>query len=137
VVLEEVQVLPHELLEIMGLAQSAAIWTGEFRTAIRFETQVKLMRALVCIQTLIDQSPWRRHPETKGENFTGVHPFSSRQVPIARRVAGHAVKNCSDSTWNVEEPPKSGQGAVECGVVSQARRMTNLCPENRVRYRLF
>ncbi len=26
------------------------------------------------------------------------------------------------------------QGAVECGNVTQARRMTNLCPGNRVRY---
>ncbi len=30
--------------------------------------------------------------------------------------------------------PQSGQGAMECGNVSQTRRMTNLCPRNRVRY---
>ena len=30
--------------------------------------------------------------------------------------------------------PQSGQRAVERGGVSQARRMTNLCPGNRVRY---
>lgn len=104
VVLEEVQVLPHELLEIMCLAQPAAIRAGKFRTTIRFQPQVKFMRSLVRIQTLIDQSPRRRHPETKGENFMAVHPAASRPVPMPRKVADHAVKNRSDSTCRVQEP---------------------------------
>jgi hypothetical protein len=73
VVLEEVEVPPSELGEVVGLAQLAAGRAREPGAALGGEFQVQLVRLCGGVEPLADQRPRRRHAEAEGENVVGVH----------------------------------------------------------------
>src|SRR4051794_38628121 len=63
VVLEEVQVPPGELGEVVRLARVAAHRAGEQAAAIGGDLKVQFMRLFASIEALTDRSPRRCHPQ--------------------------------------------------------------------------
>src|SRR4051794_3358256 len=73
VVLEEVQVAPGELGEVVRLARLAAHRAGEQAAAVGGDLKVQFMRLFAGIQALTDQSPRRRHPQSQSQYGIRVH----------------------------------------------------------------
>ena len=73
VVLEEVQVAPGELGEVVRLARLAAHRAGEQAAAIGGDLKVQFMRLFAGIQALTDQSPRRCHPQPQSQYGIRVH----------------------------------------------------------------
>lgn len=89
--LEEIEVAPGELFEVMRLAGAPARRTRIKRAALGFDAQVKPVRQDVEIKRLRHDFPGRRKPQTQGKELVGVH---------ARKL------NCatSKSICRIEEP---------------------------------
>jgi hypothetical protein len=71
--LEEIEMPPSHLLEIMGIAEPATLRTRELGTPRRPECNVKFMRILGCVQHLSDYLPRRPYPKPKSNNVITVH----------------------------------------------------------------
>ena len=71
--LEEIQVSPSELLEVMGLAVSTASRTGIGGTSVGTEVQVEFMGCLIGVQALAQNLPGGSQPQTQGEDVFGTH----------------------------------------------------------------
>src|SRR5271156_587151 len=78
VVLEEVQVAPGELGEVVRLSGLAADRAGELAAAVGGDLQVKFVRLFAGVQALADQSPRRRHPQPQTQYGIRVHLYPVR-----------------------------------------------------------
>ena len=66
--LEEIQVPPSKLLEVMGLAVSSAGRTGVGGPPVGTEDQVEFMGSLLGVQTLAQNLPGGSQAQTQGED---------------------------------------------------------------------
>ena len=64
VVLKEVEMSPAHLLEIMGVAELPAYWTGEKRARSGCYGEAKFMRTFGCIEQLSGNLPGSLQPQT-------------------------------------------------------------------------
>ena len=71
--LEEVEMPPRELLEVMSLARDSALGTRIQRSAVGTDLQVELGRRMVGIKTLAHNFPGRREAEAQGKDFFSLH----------------------------------------------------------------
>ncbi len=73
VVLEEIQMPPLFLLEIVGLAEGAADGTGIFRAPLALDGQMQLVGLFAGIQLLIHQLPRGFETQAKEQDLVVVH----------------------------------------------------------------
>jgi hypothetical protein len=71
--LEEVEMPPRELLEVMSLTRDSALGTRIQRSAVGTDLQVELGWRMVGIKTLAHNFPGRREAETQGKDFFSLH----------------------------------------------------------------
>lgn len=83
VVLEEVEMPPSELGEVVGLAGPAAHRAGEQAAPVGSHLQMQDVRLHCGVEPLANQFPRRRHPQAQGQNRVGVHvsPFARPRPP--------------------------------------------------------
>ena len=79
VMLEEIQVSPSELLEVMGLAVSTASRTGIGGTSVGTEVQVEFMGCLIGVQALAQNLPGGSQTQSQGEDVIGAHADPPRR----------------------------------------------------------
>ena len=79
VMLEEIQVSPSELLEVMGLAVSTASRTGIGGTSVGTEVQVEFMGCLIGVQALAQNLPGGSQAQSQGEDVIGAHADPPRR----------------------------------------------------------
>ena len=79
VMLEEIQVSPSELLEVMGLAVSTASRTGIGGTSVGTEDQVEFMGCLIGVQALAQNLPGGSQTQSQGEDVIGAHADPPRR----------------------------------------------------------
>ena len=80
VMLEEVQVPPGLLLEVMRRAGLTADRAGVLRPAIGLDRQMQLMWLLVGIQSLVHQFPRGLYTQPKKQYLVAVHSGSSLRI---------------------------------------------------------
>jgi hypothetical protein len=71
--LEEVEVPPRVLLEVISLARGAALGTRVQRSAVGTDLQVQLGWRMVHIKTLAHNFPRRREAKTQGKDLFSRH----------------------------------------------------------------
>lgn len=71
--LEEIEVAPGELFEVMRLAGAPARRTRIKRAALGFDAQVKPVRVDVDVEVGSDDVPGRFQPKANRENLVSVH----------------------------------------------------------------
>jgi hypothetical protein len=82
--LEEIQVSPSELLEVMGLAVSTASRTWVGGTPVGTEDQVEFMGCLLGVQPLAQNLPWGSQTQSQGEDVCCTHSDPPRgSLPLA------------------------------------------------------
>jgi hypothetical protein len=77
--LEEIQVSPSELLEVMGLAVSTASRTGIGGTSVGTEDQVEFMGCLIGVQALAQNLPGGSQTQSQSEDVIGAHADPPRR----------------------------------------------------------
>ncbi len=77
-VLEKIQVTPSEFGEVMGFTGLAADRAGKQAAAFGGNLQVQFMWLFAGLQTLIDQSPRRRHAKSQSQYRIRVHTCAGR-----------------------------------------------------------
>jgi hypothetical protein len=85
VVLEEVEMPPSELGEVVSLAGTAAGRTGEQRAAVSRDLKVQFVWLRRGVEPLADQLPRRDYAKPQGQNVVGVH--AALLVPSCRERA--------------------------------------------------
>ena len=84
VMLEEIQVPPSELLEVMCLAASTAGRTGVGGTPVGTKDQVEFMGCLLGVQTLTQNLPGVSQAQPQGEDVFCTHSGPPRgSLPLA------------------------------------------------------
>ena len=73
VILEDVEVSPGELLEVMGLAKTPALRAGELGSPVGGHLQVDLMRLFAGVNPLAHQPPRRLQSQAQGQKLSDVH----------------------------------------------------------------
>jgi hypothetical protein len=71
--LEEVEVAPGELFEVMRLARAPTGRAGIERAALSLDAKVKPVRHHFDIKRLRHDFSRRRKPQSQGKEFVGVH----------------------------------------------------------------
>src|SRR5271156_2174992 len=136
VVLEEVQVAPGELGEVVRLAGLAADRAGELAAAVGGDLQVKFVRLFAGVQALTDQSPRRRHPQPQSQYGIRVHLYPVR---LDLRQRASVLVTVQDATrrfamglrpsWTVTARAGfPGAGRDERMVVVQSNKRMTMAP---------
>jgi len=95
-VLEEVEMPPSELGEVMRLAWFPAVGAREQRAAIGGKFDAQFVGALVGVEPLANQLPRGRYPQTEGKHILGVHRQCLRcRLPDPE---GYAIRP-SETQW--------------------------------------
>jgi hypothetical protein len=90
-VLEEVEMPPSELLEIMGLAKSFALRARICRSAIRLNLKPQLAGLLFQIQRLTDHLPGFSKAESQRKKIIRIHRQSLPLEVLSYRTVGVVV----------------------------------------------
>jgi len=115
VVLEEVQVPPSFLLEVVCRTGLAADRAGVLRTTLGLHVQMQLMRLLVRIQSLVHQFPRGLYPPGP-EAGSGCRPFRFLAADSPGTLAQVIQPNPHETTKSLFQRPVNGKShrAVCC-----------------------
>ena len=73
VMLEEIEMAPGELLEVVGLAQHPADWAGVLGSPVGGYLQKDLVRCLACVHSLPHQPPGGLQAKAQGQKIASIH----------------------------------------------------------------
>ena len=111
---------PGEFGEVVGFTGLAADRAGKQAAAVGGNLQVKFMRLFTGLQTLIDQSPRRRHSK----------PQSQYGIRVHTRPAHLDLRQCASVLVTLQDAAR--RCAMACGILDRhcARRLS-LCRSGR------